>query len=597
MYASSNGVFKHAMELSRGQKPHMFLREYVQNGIDAHKRIDSENKKVLVDFDHLYYKEHGVFKLSFTDNAIGMDKVECRNYLLKMFDTTGEENKNFGIGAKISGAKRNKAIQVKTIKKNQPGYYFLLNISDDGFTLERFDGEECVKIGIEDFPKIIQESGHGTSITFLGLDLDDDTMAPWSETSFPRGEWLGSILNDTFFRLPENITLNCRVNYHKNVSLLSFDDSNNHYKHSGQNEGGENRLSYLKGTQIEYQNASQKRGVVYLSDNTKIHWYILKEGLNHGFYLRRRKSRIAFVCDNENYNARYGARADFPNWNIHYCSDRIALFIEVDSKFYEPDHLRKHLRKTGSSMHDKANGSDMPVAQWQQEWKRKFPEEIVQEEDSASENTNTQELDLNILKNLPFIKDDVGRINPDGFDVQDDIEDALTRAIRVSEKEKERTEIKKRGQAFGDLKDNIRRKSEKSSKSKAVSAEPNFMPQNVKQVSAEDEDHELFGWSCKYDEGKDELIINSKYKGLSACISMYMPKINNVHQAKKIKDFIINAYIDRLKLAVCQAKMIKGTLKVEDFELMTSKQSLTMVVSPNVREDSYLRKEIKKFTA
>ena len=40
MYASSNGVFKHAMELSRGQKPHMFLREYVQNGIDAHKRID-----------------------------------------------------------------------------------------------------------------------------------------------------------------------------------------------------------------------------------------------------------------------------------------------------------------------------------------------------------------------------------------------------------------------------------------------------------------------------------------------------------------------------------------------------------------------------
>ena len=108
-------------------------------------------------------------------------------------------------------------------------------------------------------------------------------------------------------------------------------------------------------------------------------------------------------------------------------------------------------------MHDKANGSDMPVAQWQQEWKRKFPEEIVQEEDSASENTNTQELDLNTLKNLPFIKDDVGRINPDGFDVQDDIEDALTRAIRVSEKEKERTEIKKRGQAFGDLKDNIRR--------------------------------------------------------------------------------------------------------------------------------------------
>ena len=70
--------------------------------------------------------------------------------------------------------------------------------------------------------------------------------------------------------------------------------------------------------------------------------------------------------------------------------------------------------------------------------------------------------------------------------------------------------------------------------------------------------------------------------------------MNNPNLAKKINDFILNSYMDRIKLAVCQVKMIKGRLKIEDFDSMTSKQALTMVVSPNLREDSYLRKEISK---
>ena len=72
--------------------------------------------------------------------------------------------------------------------------------------------------------------------------------------------------------------------------------------------------------------------------------------------------------------------------------------------------------------------------------------------------------------------------------------------------------------------------------------------------------------------------------------------MNNPNLAKKINDFILNSYMDRIKLAVCQVKMIKGRLKIEDFDSMTSKQALTMVVSPNLREDSYLRREIAKMS-
>ena len=89
-------------------------------------------------------------------------------------------------------------------------------------------------------------------------------------------------------------------------------------------------------------------------------------------------------------------------------------------------------------------------------------------------------------------------------------------------------------------------------------------------------------------------MVNKKYLGLQKSIETYLPKTTNVNLAKKITDFIINTYIDRIRLAICQAKMVKGKLKIEDFDSMTSKQSLTMVVSPNLREDSFLRKEITK---
>jgi len=595
LYAGTDGIFRHTMKLSTGLKPWMFLREYVQNGFDAHKRIDSDNKKVIVDFDHLYYYENKVFKLCFIDNAVGMSAIECEKYLLKMFDTSGTD-KNFGIGAKISGAKRNKTILVRTKKKGEPaGYMFVLNITDDGYYLEQFDNNKRhLEIDMKEFPRQIQESGHGTAVTFLGLSDTDDTMATWSDHGLPKGEWKAAILNDTFFRLPSKIDLFCRINYHKRTDQMEFDEDSNNFNWR-QSDGGECRLANLKGTEHEYDSASKQKGVVNLKDGTKIHWFILKDNKKHGFYLRRRKSRIAFVYDNENYNTKFGARADFPSWNIHYCSDRVALFVEVDSKIYKPDVHRKYLKKVGSSIHSESTGSELPVEEWQKEWRDYFPIAISKEEESVAENAESNEIDLNTLKNLPFIKDqDLGTTNPEGFDVQEDIEDALTKAIRISEEKKKRSKIKKRGPGFGDLDDYIRRKSEKSSKSKAVSAEPNFMPHKVTQISAEDEDHELYGWASKYVENNDEVIINSKYKGLSKCIEIYMPKLNNPQQAKKIREFIVNAYVDRLKLAICQAKMIKGTLKLEDFEVMTSKQALTMVVSPNVREDSFLRKEISK---
>jgi lipopolysaccharide assembly outer membrane protein LptD (OstA) len=174
-------------------------------------------------------------------------------------------------------------------------------------------------------------------------------MAPW-ETELPHGEWQSALLNDTYFRIPSNINLKCRVNYHKRIDEMVFDETNRIYNFKAK-EGGECRLINLKGNQDEYEKYAKASGLLKLSDGTTIHWYVLEDKKNLGFYLRRRKSRIAYVCDNENYETKYGARANFPDWNVHYCSDRIALFIELDSTIYEPDVHRRKINLIGESIH------------------------------------------------------------------------------------------------------------------------------------------------------------------------------------------------------------------------------------------------------
>ena len=594
IHADNENVFKHLIKLATGTHPWMYLREYVQNGFDAHQKIKSDNKEVIVDFDHLYYRDHKVFKLCFIDNAVGMDPEECENYLLKMFRTTGTE-KNFGIGSRITGAKRNKKIMVKTWKSGDTnGYLFILNINDDGAYLTKFDGyKRYLEIGDSDKPKGIEN--HGTCITFLGLNDNDNTMSIVDNITLPEREWHSATLNDIFFKVPKNIKLKCRVNYTKREKEMVFDETTKTYNFKQGDAGGGCRLINLKGNYHEYQKCAKSHGVVDLSDNTKVHWFILNKEKSSNFYLRRRRSRIAYVCDNENYDTKLGAKADFPRWNINYASDRIALFIEVDSSVYEPDVQRRFLKKSGGDLH--SSGGSLPKENWQEDWLTNFPIEIANEEEEAASIHNSEEIDMNILNRLPFIKDEeIGKLNVEGFDVEDEIEKAMTRAIRISEQEKNNSKEKQKGTGFGDLNDFIRKKSSTPSKEKAVSSEANFMPKKTTMVVADDEEHTLFNWAANYNSEEDELIINSAYMGLSQVIKTYLPKNPNVAQAKKVNEFIVEGHINRLKLAVCQAKMIKSTLQLNDFEVMVSKQALTMVVAPNLREDEYMRKHVRNIT-
>ena len=134
----------------------------------------------------------------------------------------------------------------------------------------------------------------------------------------------------------------------------------------------------------------------------------------------------------------------------------------------------------------------------------------------------------------------------------------MTRAIRISEQEKNNCTEKRKGTGFGDLNDFIRKKSSTPSKEKAVSSEANFMPKKTTLIVANDEENTLFGWAANYNNEEDELIINSAYMGLSQVVKTYLPKNPNIAQAKKVNEFIVEGHINRLKLAIGGCSEFKG---------------------------------------
>ena len=582
-----------------GAAPWQYLREYVQNGIDAFALLPSGLKKqIYVDFDHHYYDVHKIFKLAFGDTGVGMSPHEAEKYLLNFGRTTSSRKKNKGIGARISAIRRNKELWVKTwpvSEGGKVGYLLILEIDlKVGGQLKRFpDGAKWKILSEEDKPHFIDKCG--TQVTFMGHFQKDDTMLPPSSCQFPIKEWMAQTLNNTYFDIDKDIHVYCRTNHTFNKEAFVWDNQkrmlNMRQTSTG---GGQNRLVKIPGCHYTYENIKKKNGTLTLSDDTVIHWYITEtREKKHSFFSRNKRSRIAYLHNKECYEVKYGSQADFHKWGVHYCSN-VSLFIELDSNFYRPDVARKYLTVGGEE-----EGDDLPKARWQAEFKENFPNEIKKEEEETSRIDDSKGLDPNILKNLPFIKDDLAKTSEEEgepMDLQENIDEAMTKAARYSMIMKEQTNNKKKGEIFGDLEDYIHKRKKESSPQKGLPVEANFMPKNTKHINP-GEDHKLYGWAVEYVADEDLVLINDDWRGIISQIDCYMPKSTNPVLAKTLKSLIMRTHVDRAILMICQAKQLRdSTMNIGDFEASVSTQALTIGLSPNVQTDRYLKQEIKKIT-
>ena len=86
----------------------IFLREYVQNSLEAIQNTPSGKGTIIIDWDTVELeksleKNNPVYKIRITDNGVGMDE-EALNKMSDLFrEKTINDYQNYGIGAKISG--------------------------------------------------------------------------------------------------------------------------------------------------------------------------------------------------------------------------------------------------------------------------------------------------------------------------------------------------------------------------------------------------------------------------------------------------------------------------------------------------------------
>src|SRR4051812_47915772 len=86
------------------------IRELTQNSIEAIQRGGYQKGTIVWDYHPEYLDSSGIYKLSITDDGLGMTPADMKKYLNSLSSSGGTQgfDKNYGIGAKIAAATRNK---------------------------------------------------------------------------------------------------------------------------------------------------------------------------------------------------------------------------------------------------------------------------------------------------------------------------------------------------------------------------------------------------------------------------------------------------------------------------------------------------------
>jgi hypothetical protein len=215
--------------------------------------------------EHLRLSDKAVFKLSITDNGDGMTGPAMVEYINRLSSSLSEQSLsgNYGVGAKIAAATRNRASLIYMSWKNGVGA--MIHLWKDPATgeyglrqIERPDGsfDHWAEIDDDVKPDIITD--HGTKVILYGDTENQDTMrAPEGAPSPSR--WIAKYLNSRYFKLPTNVTLRAREGWENPRSDVD-----------------RNLLRTVNGQKKYLEDHGQSRESVSLTGATA-HWWILKD--------------------------------------------------------------------------------------------------------------------------------------------------------------------------------------------------------------------------------------------------------------------------------------------------------------------------------
>lgn len=381
--------------LGQDCKPHQFVREFIQNAMEAVSRLDvfDEDGKpiprtVTVDVDWAHYEQtkkdtgRGHYKICFIDSGEGMCPEDMVR-LLNRLSASGHSNEfeNYGVGAKIAAFTRNHAgIIYDSWRDGQAGNRLELGYDEEsnryGIIPFLVDEKRLETMQLPDDYKPAQITKHGTRVTLMGMKADEDTMFPPEGLigGGSRDEWLRLYTKLRYFEVPQDIELRVRVRY---------------YDHEDTQHSTKARIF---GQRADLDSASIDKGTLKVSD-AKVHWWLFDEPRkDHG--RRYTRGHTACVHENEIFEFANNRVSQSAGFGITIGRENVVIYVEVGSGY------RQNVARTGLT---DVNGNDLPWDRWQDEFRDNMPEALksyVEDKLGAIIDTNHSESIRERLKQI-----------------------------------------------------------------------------------------------------------------------------------------------------------------------------------------------------
>jgi hypothetical protein len=350
----------------------IFLREFVQNSLEAIQNTPSGRGTIIIDWDTAeleksLQKNNPVYKIRITDNGVGMDE-DALNKMSDLFrEKTTNDYVNFGIGAKISGLERSPIGIVYTswvdnvgrsliLHKNKGKYGIQAQLDDENNPQTVLNGYKKNNIPTANRGKCLIQD-HGTSVTLHGKHEEDNTFDNPNPHEKINVNWIPKYLNSRYYTIPQEIYFCSSRRKEKNSPMMRdrilgqkyFLDINK--KSSG--------TLNLKFEDKQY--------------DAKVHWWILQQKKKQaGHYPDTGGTSILF--ENElYYSANSKSTKRMEMFGVIEDYSHIQIIVEPESYTgFKAHHSRCELRRTLSEDEKKI----IPWETWGKEFEKNMPIEL-----------------------------------------------------------------------------------------------------------------------------------------------------------------------------------------------------------------------------
>jgi hypothetical protein len=390
--------------LAQDCAPLQFIRELTENAIDAVRALQGPAGEIRWDVDWTHYdlEPKDGYKLAVIDTGIGMTGPEMVHYINQLSSSMHQQSKhgNFGMGAKIAAAPRNKlGLLYLSWKDGHGSMIHLWKDPDTGsYGLRRHqNGEFWLPVRDDIKPKPIKD--HGTIVILLGNKPGENTMDAPPEALIP-SRWIVRYLNSRYFRFPHGVTLKARENW------------------TSPREDSHNMLRRVVGQEAWLKANSDDSGSLTVREGTA-HWWILKDKVDDsGSHFAG--GHVAALYDDELYEVAVGKAgvARLQSFGVIFGYNRVVVYVEPRQ------NKNGDLTANTARTHLLIDGQPLPWMDYAAEFRERMPDAIIKLMDQVAAGTGNGESAASIRERLKQIRDlfkfSRYRPTPDGKHVVDD---------------------------------------------------------------------------------------------------------------------------------------------------------------------------------